>query len=86
MYKKPQGGLSVWLTLPEGISAKHVVELAHKQNVLITEGTPFFPRQAVDRHIRISFATVSPEAIWRGIEVVGNIVSEILKGKEDEKV
>ena len=86
MYKKPQGGLSVWLTLPEGISAKHVVELAHKQNVLITEGTPFFPRQAVDRHIRISFATVSPEAIWRGIEVVGNIVSELLKGKEDEKV
>ena len=49
----------------------------------LTEGTPFFPRQAVDRYIRISFATVSPEAIWRGVEIIGKIITSLVNSKKD---
>ena len=83
VYQRPQGGLSIWLTLPEGISAKAVVETARTKEVLLTEGTPFFPRQAVDRYIRISFATVSPEAIWRGVEIIGKIITSLVNSKKD---
>lgn len=73
-YVKPQGGLSIWLTLPLGVSAKEIVEEAQNRQVLITEGTPFFPRQAIDRYIRISFATATPAEIQSGIRMIGNVL------------
>lgn len=73
-YDKPQGGLSIWLSLPLGVSAKEIVEEAQNRQVLITEGTPFFPRQAIDRYIRISFATATPAEIQSGIRMIGNIL------------
>lgn len=73
-YIKPQGGLSIWLTLPLGVSAKEIVEEAQNRQVLITEGTPFFPRQAIDRYIRISFATATTAEIQNGIRMIGNVL------------
>lgn len=73
-YVKPQGGLSIWLTLPLGVSAKEIVEEVQNRQVLITEGTPFFPRQAIDRYIRISFATATPAEIQSGIRMIGNVL------------
>ena len=73
-YVKPQGGLSIWITLPLGISAKEIAEEVQNRQVLITEGRPFFPRQAIDRYIRISFATATPVEIQNGIRMIGNVL------------
>ncbi|MBP2630940.1 MAG: GntR family transcriptional regulator [Firmicutes bacterium] len=80
-YVKPHGGLSIWLTLPLGISAKEIVEEAQNRQVLITEGTPFFPRQAIDRYIRISFATATPAEIQNGIRMIGNVLKSKIISK-----
>jgi DNA-binding transcriptional MocR family regulator len=73
---KPSGGLSVWLTLPTELSAKKVVELARQDKVLLTEGNVFFPYQAIDRYIRISFATATIEEIQRGIASIGKAMKK----------
>lgn len=71
-FAKPKGGLSVWLTLPEGMSACRIVAAVRHREVLITEGRPFFPHQsAADRYIRVSFATATAEEINKGIRIIG---------------
>ena len=75
-YVKPRGGLSIWLILPECISAKKIVEAAKKEAVIITEGKLFFSRKAPDRYLRISFATASQGEIETGIQIVGKILNQ----------
>lgn len=72
----PGGGLTLWLELPTGISAKKVAALAMKKNVLITEGTAFFSRQAVDKYLRISFALAQQNEIKKGISIIADIVKK----------
>ena len=72
----PDGGLALWLELPTGISAKKVATLAMKEHVLITEGTAFFSRQAVDKYLRISFALAQQAEIKKGISIIADIVKK----------
>ncbi|MDF2569001.1 MAG: putative transcriptional regulator, GntR family [Sporomusa sp.] len=74
---RPRGGLTCWLALPEGVSAKKVAAVAEKQGLLLVAGTAFFPRLAPDRFIRLSFAVVCSEQIRQGIKLLGKIISEI---------
>ena len=73
---EPNGGLALWLELPSGISANRVVALALQQKVLVTAGTPFFVRQAVDRYLRISFALAQPTEIKKGLRIIADIVKK----------
>lgn len=72
---RPQGGLAFWLTLPEGISARRVVEETRRREVLIVDGRPFFSRFSPDRSIRMSFAAATPAEIRRGVQVVGEVIA-----------
>jgi len=74
-YVKPCGGLSLWIELPPGISACKTKNAARQDGVLITDGSPFFPRSANDRYIRISFATISLQEIDAGIQLIGKILA-----------
>jgi DNA-binding transcriptional MocR family regulator len=73
-FIKPNGGLSIWFTLPPTVSAKNITELAHQNGVLLTEGSPFFPRQTSDQHIRISFATIRLQEITAGMQIIGKAI------------
>lgn len=73
---RPRGGLTCWLALPEGVSARQVVMEAEVQGLLLTAGTAFFPRQAPDRFIRLSFAVVDSAQILRGIKLLGEIIAQ----------
>lgn len=72
---KPHGGLAFWLTLPEGMSARRVVEEVRRREVLIIDGNPFFSRHCPDLNIRISFATATLVEIRRGIQIVGDVIA-----------
>lgn len=71
---RPQGGLTCWLALPDGVLAGEIAQIAEKNGVLLTPGTAFFPRQAPDRFIRLSFAVACSAEILCGIEMVGAII------------
>ncbi len=72
---RPQGGLTCWLALPEGISAQKVVLAAEQRGVILTPGTAFFPRQAPDRFIRLSFAVACAEEILHGVRILGEVIA-----------
>ncbi|WP_434130942.1 PLP-dependent aminotransferase family protein [Sporomusa sphaeroides] len=71
---RPMGGLTCWLMLPAGVSATKVVQEAEKAGVLLTPGTAFFPRQAPDKYLRLSFAVTCSEEILQGVKVLGRVI------------
>lgn len=72
-YLKPQGGLSLWLNLPDRLMSTDVIERARDEGVIICDGAPFFVRNAPNKQIRLSFATLSLAEINTGMKIIQNI-------------
>lgn len=66
----PQGGLLLWVQLPDLLPLETVCQQVHQQGILVTPGTVFFPDRKGYNALRLSF-TQSPEAIAWGISVLG---------------
>lgn len=70
-WTRPQGGLFLWVTLPEGLDANQLFHEALKQNVAFVPGDSFFApdvaRREGSRHFRLNFSNATPEKIREGI-------------------
>lgn len=78
-YTTPQGGLFLWLTFPEGMDAMELFNrMKDTIKVIFVPGDTFYPYGQHPNTARLSFATVSEEAITGGIERMGNMLTEML--------
>jgi GntR family transcriptional regulator/MocR family aminotransferase len=74
----PQGGLFVWLRLPEGASALRLLPLAAEEGVEYAPGPRFFPHPPEgEPYIRLNFATQTPEDIDQGIRRLGRALQRL---------
>jgi GntR family transcriptional regulator / MocR family aminotransferase len=66
---KPQGGLFLWLRLPEGISSEALLPFAFQEGVAFAPGENFFlEKKAGSGFIRVNFAAHEPETIHIGMK------------------
>ncbi|MDF2839616.1 MAG: transcriptional regulator GntR family [Clostridia bacterium] len=77
MFNQPNGGLNLWIKLPEKVNSSELYEACKKNKVLITMGTVFLKGQEGEQYIRLSFAGVDVPEITRGIAIMGNAIEEI---------
>lgn len=73
----PQGGFSLWFTLPEKTSSKEVAQRALEQGIRITPGHAYYLNQQANRHFRLAFAKVSPPDIRKGVRRLASILNEL---------
>jgi len=74
----PQGGLFVWLRLPEGLSCLDLLPLAMEEEVEFAPGTRFFPDSAEgEAYLRLNFATQTPEDIEEGVQRLGKAIERL---------
>lgn len=73
VYIKPIGGLSLWLNLPDRLQATEIINKAKNEGVIIGDGAPFFVRNAPNKQIRLSFATLSLAEINKGMQIIHRI-------------
>jgi 2-aminoadipate transaminase len=67
-YTRPQGGLFLWVTLPEGLDCDRLFKAAVDQNVAFVPGYCFYPDEAEGfRNLRLNFSASRPEQIREGI-------------------
>jgi 2-aminoadipate transaminase len=67
-WTRPQGGLFLWVTLPEGMDCDRLFKAAVDQNVAFVPGYCFFPDEADGfRNFRLNFSSSKPDAIREGI-------------------
>jgi 2-aminoadipate transaminase len=78
-WTRPQGGLFLWATLPEGIDAAVVLEKALAYKVAFVPGIAFDPDNVRRNTMRINFSNARPEQIVTGIERMGRVLTEVLQ-------
>ena len=74
-WTHPQGGLFLWVTLPEGMDCHQLFEVAIKENVAFVPGDSFYASNGhADEgrlHFRLNFSNAAPEQIREGIRRLG---------------
>lgn len=76
----PQGGLFVWVRLPEDVSSDRLLPLACREGVAFAPGSVFFTERSNDglNYMRLCFVTQSPDDIEEGIRRLGKAIGELL--------
>jgi 2-aminoadipate transaminase len=62
-YTEPEGGMFIWLTLPDGISSTEVFEKTLKKGVAVLPGTPFYTDGGGGNTIRLNFSNSTEQKI-----------------------
>ncbi len=75
-WTHPEGGLFLWLTFPEGISALKVFQNCISKKVAGVIGDAFYPNDKTDRSMRINFSNMPDERIIEGIKRMGQAIRE----------
>lgn len=77
-YIYPEGGMFVWVTLPESIDCRQLLEEAVKRKVAFVPGTSFYPSEDIHHTCRLNFSAMNEEKIIQGIQILGECISEFL--------
>ncbi|MBB5871005.1 DNA-binding transcriptional MocR family regulator [Allocatelliglobosispora scoriae] len=77
-WTRPDGGLFVWATLPEGLDSKAMVPRAINARVAYVPGTGFYADGTGQRHLRLNFSFPPPERIREGVRRLAGVVEEEL--------
>lgn len=76
-WKTPEGGMFLWLTLPEGTCGVELLATSLKtQKLAFVPGSAFFPDRSGKNTIRLSFSTSSVATIDEGISRLGRLLRE----------
>jgi 2-aminoadipate transaminase len=73
-WTRPQGGLFLWVRLPEGVDSLDLVNEAIEQKVAFVPGTAFYADGRGHDAMRLTFATCSTEQIEEGIKRLGKAI------------
>jgi len=76
-WSQPQGGLFIWVRLPEGVDTTKLLEAAHAAGVTYLPGTNFSPEGKGANYLRLSFAYLGPEKIREGIAVLARVLKTV---------
>ncbi len=75
-WTKPEGGLFLWLTLPDGMNADDLFPKAVDENVAYVPGSAFFPNNDDHQSMRLNFSYASEEQIAEGVKRLAGVVRE----------
>jgi GntR family transcriptional regulator/MocR family aminotransferase len=68
----PQGGMFMWLQLPESLSSEKLLPLAWEEGVVFAPGNGFFPDGLEGRNwLRLNFVAQAPDQIEEGVKRLG---------------
>jgi 2-aminoadipate transaminase len=73
-WTRPQGGLFLWVVLPESIDTGELLESAVKERVAFVPGTAFHPLGGGQNTMRLNFSNATDESIAEGIARLGRVV------------
>ncbi len=78
-WTRPQGGLFLWVRLPECLDAEDLLQIAVEEKVAFVPGHAFYPGGDDGRCcLRLNFSYCKPEIIQEGIRRLGRAVKRML--------
>jgi 2-aminoadipate transaminase len=71
-WTRPQGGLFLWVTLPEHVDTAEFLQVALEEKVAFVPGFAFYPGGGGGKNsMRLNFSNAGPEMIEEGIKRLG---------------
>jgi 2-aminoadipate transaminase len=77
-WTRPEGGLFLWVELPEAVRGEDVLEDALRERVAFVPGGPFFVAEGRSNFLRLNFSNRPPEIIEEGIKRIGAVLKRRL--------
>lgn len=79
-YLRPQGGLFVWCTLPQGVDMLAFIQAALAQKVAVVPGSAFLTDPSAPcSSFRMNFSTPTNKQITDGIEILGQVLRDFVR-------
>ena len=75
-WNRPEGGMFIWVDLPQGLDSGKLLARAVECNVAFVPGAPFYAVDPQVNTLRLSFVTVPGEKIDAGVKVLGELLKE----------
>ncbi len=71
-YTRPEGGMFIWVTLPENMSSAELFEYTINRGTTFVPGNPFYLKAKDTNTLRLNYTNSSKEDIEKGIKVLGD--------------
>ncbi len=78
-YTDPEGGMFMWLELPEGMDANSLLDKSIERGVAFIPGAPFYANDGAKNTIRLNFTVPSVEEIHKGMKIFSDLLKEVCK-------
>ncbi|KAF0226035.1 MAG: transcriptional regulator with HTH domain and aminotransferase domain [Erysipelotrichaceae bacterium] len=78
-YTQPEGGMFLWVTLPEGVSAMKLFESAVVQKIVYVPGDPFYTVGEDLNTLRMNYTNSTPKEIDEGVQRLAKVFNEAIK-------
>lgn len=79
-YTIPEGGMFIWVTLPQHVDVMTFIQEALKQNVAVVPGSAFLVDDSVPcQSFRMNFSSSTDENIQKGIKILGQLTYKFCK-------
>ena len=77
-YTRPEGGLFIWCTLPEGYDSADFAKFAVAKKVAVVPGSAFnCDTEAPSNSFRLNYSTPTDEQIVKGIDILGGLTYKL---------
>lgn len=87
-WTRPEGGMTIWLTLPAGFDAGDLLIYARERGIYFVPGRYFYLQNPQPNTLRLGFASVDEKGIARGVQILCEVLKAELRkrqrGKRDE--
>lgn len=80
-FTRPEGGMFLWVTLPEGVAALELLKEAIKENVAFVPGNAFYVDGSGANTLRLNFSNADEVMIEEGIKRLGKVINNGLYQK-----
>jgi 2-aminoadipate transaminase len=77
-FTRPDGGLFLWVTVPEGVSARKVFDKCIEQKVAAVIGDAFYPNDKTDRSMRVNYSCMPDDKIVEGVKRMAKAIKECM--------
>ena len=77
-YVRPEGGMFLWGTLPQGISMPDFVQRCLEKKLAVVPGNAFYVDDSAPcNSFRMNFSAPNAEQIERGVEIMAGVLAEM---------
>ena len=76
-YVRPEGGMFLWLTLPEKVDVPRFVSRCLERRLAIVPGSAFMTDDAPCRSVRLNFSTPTRAQIEEGTAILAGVLAEL---------